>query len=429
MYAIGIDIGTTSICGVVIDTQTGKVVCSRTEPNDTFIETKKTWEKIQDTEKIIAAAKKILKAFEDYPTLVIGLTGQMHGIVYVDEKGKAVSPLYTWQDGRGNLPYQTTTYAKYLGSSSGYGNVTDFYNRIHQLRPKEAVSYCTIMDYLGMVLCGLKKPCMHITNAASLGCFDMENKKFFYDIKIDLCDGYELLGTYHGIPVSVAIGDNQASVFSTLADEKDILLNIGTGSQVSVISEHRKNGKNIETRPYFDGKYLIVGSALCGGRAYRILKDFYQSFLEEAGIKEADVYAIMGKMLDTDEENEHENTLTVDTRFSGTRKDPSVKGKIEGISTDNFTPGNLTKAFLKGMISELHELYVSMEEQRINLIGSGNAVRKNKALVKAAEQKFGGHLKIPCHVEEAAYGAALYGLLANKDFENAAQVQALINFQ
>ena len=41
---------------------------------------------------------------------VIGITGQMHGIVYTDCNGMAISPLYTWQDGRGNLPYGDTTY-------------------------------------------------------------------------------------------------------------------------------------------------------------------------------------------------------------------------------------------------------------------------------------------------------------------------------
>ena len=28
----------------------------------------------------------------------IGITGQMHGILYVDESGRGLSPLYTWQD-------------------------------------------------------------------------------------------------------------------------------------------------------------------------------------------------------------------------------------------------------------------------------------------------------------------------------------------
>lgn len=429
MYAIGIDIGTTSICGVVIDADTGEVVCSRTEQNDTFVKTENSWEKIQNVEKIITSAKKILKGFEKYPTAVIGLTGQMHGIVYVDAQGKAVSPLYTWQDSRGNLPYKGMTYAEYLGSCSGYGNVTDFYNQIHGIRPKEAVSYCTIMDYLGMVLCGLKKPYIHITNAASLGCFDLCSKKFSYQTEIDLCDGYQLLGHYHGIPVSAAIGDNQASVFSTLSDEEDILLNIGTGSQVSVISDKIKNGENIETRPYFEGKYLIVGSALCGGRAYRILKDFYQSVLEAAGVNDVDAYGLMAKMLLQEMEADREDALEVDSRFAGTRKEPSIRGTIQGISVDNFTPQNLTKGFLRGMVKELYSMYEGMGEKKKNLVGSGNAIRKNRALVEISEQVFEGHLKIPCHREEAAYGAALYGLLANKNFKNASQVQKIIKYE
>lgn len=140
MYAIGIDIGTTSICGIVLDTDSGAVVKSRTEASDAFIATPNSWEKIQDTGKVIGLALEILESFADYPAAVIGLTGQMHGIVYVDEKGRAVSPLYTWQDNRGNLPYGDTTYACHLGSFSGYGNVTDFYNRVNHLRPDSAVS-------------------------------------------------------------------------------------------------------------------------------------------------------------------------------------------------------------------------------------------------------------------------------------------------
>ena len=32
----------------------------------------------------------------------------MHGILYVDADGNAVSPLYTWQDARGSLPHSRT---------------------------------------------------------------------------------------------------------------------------------------------------------------------------------------------------------------------------------------------------------------------------------------------------------------------------------
>lgn len=425
MYAIGIDIGTTSICGVVLDTDTGKVVKSRTEMSNAFIETENAWEKIQDTEKIIAIAIEILESFSEYPAVVIGLTGQMHGIVYVNKEGKAVSPLYTWQDGRGNLPYQETTYAAYLGSFAGYGNVTDFYNRVNHIRPDAAVTHCTIMDYLGMVLCGRKSPVIHATSGASLGCYDIKENMFRYDIDAQISTGFDLVGTYKGVPVSVAIGDNQASVFSTLANSEDLLLNVGTGSQISIISDRALQGENIEARPYFEGKYLIVGAALCGGRAYGILKDFYTAFLKAAGVENVDVYSVMNGMI----AQMLESPLQVDTRFAGTRKQPELCGSIQGITGDNFTPANLTYGLLEGMMSELHEMYQQMGEKRVNLVGSGNGIRKNKTLIRIAEHMFEGSLKIPAHTEEAACGAALFGLVAAGVCKDASEAQKLIRYE
>lgn len=63
------------------------------------------WEKIQDAGAIVKKDEKLLDDLLDkYPqTERIGLTGQMHGIVYIDQTGTCVSPLYTWQDGRGSL--------------------------------------------------------------------------------------------------------------------------------------------------------------------------------------------------------------------------------------------------------------------------------------------------------------------------------------
>lgn len=163
MQAIGIDIGTTSICGVAVDTDNGKIIKSVTKNSDAFIKGCAEWEKIQSVEKIISSAFEIIDSFINKETAVIGVTGQMHGIVYIDKDGNAVSPLYTWQDERGNLEYKDTTYAKYMNSCTGYGNVTDFYNRENGIRPQNAVTYCTIHDYFVMKLCGLKEPIIHTT--------------------------------------------------------------------------------------------------------------------------------------------------------------------------------------------------------------------------------------------------------------------------
>ena len=92
MNAIGIDIGTTSVCGVMIDTVTGELKKSRTENSNSFIDGCADWEKIQSVDKIINLATEILESLVDKDTAVIGVTGQMHGIVYTDTNGEAVSP-------------------------------------------------------------------------------------------------------------------------------------------------------------------------------------------------------------------------------------------------------------------------------------------------------------------------------------------------
>lgn len=425
MQAIGIDIGTTSICGVVIDTESGKLLRSVTKNSDAFIPTENSWEKIQSVEKIISIADSILEECICDETAVIGVTGQMHGIVYTDAEGKAVSPLYTWQDGRGNLPYGNSTYAEHLGSHSGYGNVTDFYNRENGLVPAEAVNFCTIHDYLVMHLCGLKKALVHSSDAASFGCYDIEKNTFSYENGVEVVADYRIAGKHKGIPVSVAIGDNQASVLSSLSSNDDILLNVGTGSQISLVSDHVIEAANIETRPYFEGQYLIAGSALCGGRAFAVLKEFYRALLNyKESVSEGEVYGIMDRML----ENSVSTTLKVDTRFSGSRADETIRGSITGISTENFTPEQLTRGVLEGMTNELYDMYAAMGIKKSGVVGSGNGIRKNKALTEIAAAKFGNTVKIPCHTEEASFGAAMFGMLAAGICKTAKEAQSFIRY-
>ncbi len=422
--AIGIDIGTTSICGVVIDTKTGELIQSITKDSEAFLDGCAPWEKIQSVDKIIAISTEILNSLISDATQVIGVTGQMHGIVYVDDKGKSLSPLYTWQDGRGNQPFGDTTYAEFLGSSSGYGTVTDFYNRQNDLVPKNASGFCTIQDYFVMQLCGLTKPLVHITDAASFGLFDLKTKQFTYDNNMDVVEGYRIAGTYKKIPVGVAIGDNQASVLSSLSCDTEALINVGTGSQVSVICDDLIAADQIEIRPFFEGKYLAVGAALCGGRAYAVLKDFYKSLLSMlTDVDDKTVYGLMAELLQKDGE-----PLRVDTRFAGTRADKMLRGGIYDVSVENFTPTALTKGVLEGMVKELYDMYLSMNVSISGIVGSGNGIRKNKALAEAAERMFGHSLKIPCHTEEAAFGAALYGMIASGLCKDMSEAGKLIKY-
>lgn len=425
MKAIGIDIGTTSICGILLDCTSGEILKSVTKNSDAFINTQNEWEKIQDTDKIISIALSITDELICDDTAVIGITGQMHGIVYFDEKGTAISPLYTWQDTRGNLKYNNTqTYSEFLNLPAGYGSVTDFYNTENGLRPENAIGYCTIHDYFAMTLSGRKTPIIHTSDAASFGGFDLKTNRFDKELAGEISCGFDIIGEYKGVPVSVAIGDNQASVFGALSNDDDILLNIGTGSQISVISSEIINGENIEVRPYTDNNYLIVGAALCGGRAYSMLEKFYSDIVYAATGERINMYGIMDNM-----PLSASSHLTADTRFGGTRKNPSITGGISNITTENFTPGELRFAFLTGIITELYNMFCEMNIRKNALVGSGNGIRKNKALLEAAENIFGAKMKIPAHMEEAAFGAALFGMTAIGNFGSVEDIKKIIRYE
>ena len=355
----------------------------------------------------------------------------MHGIMYVDREGECIGSLYTWQDERGAIPcpcYGGKSVCDFLADTygiriyPGYGLATHLYNQRAGLVPEGAVKICTIMDHIGMKMTGRKEPVMHSSNAASLGIFDVRERRFMREIirdagisedfLPDISDEFAALGKYRGRTVGLAIGDNQAGFLGAVDDiDHAILLNMGTGGQVSVCSDIFFEEYGIEARPFLPGKYLLVGASLCGGRAYAILERFFRLYSEAADLKETDHYEVMERLMDQRmKEMVPETRIRVTTTFSGTREEPMKRGKIEGIDVDNFTPGNLICGFLDGMAEELYGMYEVMacgaEVSAETLILSGNGFRKNRHLRRIAEEKFGMKAVLSECCEEAACGAA-----------------------
>lgn len=485
MKTIGIDIGTTTISAVVLDTENQNVLEARTITNGSFIQTEQEWERIQDVSVIVSKAQKVLdELLELHPDAqAIGLTCQMHGILYLDEQGNCLSPLYTWQDGRANqtLGEQSgsawlkggsteETYVSYAvrktkrNAAAGYGLATHFYQVCNQLVPKNSAAICTIGDYLGMVLTGRKKPLIHATNAASLGFYDVKEGHFDQDaleqLGIDtkllpeVTEQYEVLGTYHGIPISTALGDNQASFLGSVGMQEQVLLvNMGTGGQISVFSHEFFEAEGIEARPFGQGTYLLAGSSLCGGRAYAILEKFFRSYVQALGLEDGSQYDILGKLAqkeaqkrgaakeqqqevrkcgtakeqnctsgnetaDTKKQVCAQDAMQVVTTFHGTRVNPALRGSITNISEDNFTPEGLAYGVLDGMAQELYDMFCLIQNgtgiKAEHIVASGNGLRKNKVLRDIFSHKFQADVTLAQYEEEAACGAAISASLAAK---------------
>ncbi len=442
MNILGIDIGTTTITALVLCTQTKSVIKSCTLSNDSFIEGK-SFEKLQDAEKIIAIVKQAVKNVTDGITVdAIGVTGQMHGILYLNENMKPCSPLMIWQDERGNEIFEgNKTYAQYLTektgikAASGFGLTTHFYNIKNKLVPQNAVMLSTVHDYLVSVLTG-EKPVTHSSDGASLGFFDLENLCFSQKaLKLaEIDEGFlpEIIKSTsiagktncnflpQGIPVGVAIGDNQASFLGSVANKNAVLVNVGTGSQVSFITDTVKPVEIGEIRPLTDDKYIYVGASLCGGRAYAVLKNFFSLCADMLGGSKDDLY----EKMDALSENIFSLTdrLTVNCEFCGSRENPSKRGFIENIGVNNFTPEKLICGVLKGVSDELKEMFTYAREifalSPDELVCSGNGLRKSAVWREIFSRDFSLSATLPKHSEEAATGACVFAAAASGLYDN-----------
>ena len=82
MNTLGIDIGTTSICVVVYHEEEKKILVSRSASN-AFIPQEGFR---QDAETIVRKVQNLLKEVSGFPFDAVGISTQMHGIVYVNAK-------------------------------------------------------------------------------------------------------------------------------------------------------------------------------------------------------------------------------------------------------------------------------------------------------------------------------------------------------
>ena len=420
---LGLDIGTSSLSLAVIDDK-GNVLDTFNITNDAKTERRG----VQDAENILTRTLALIDVAErTYKNVrAVGIAGQMHGIVYLDSQGNAVSPLYTWQfnedDGMSRIQARQITG---MDVPEGYGLITHYYLTEKGEVPENAAKLCTIMDYICLKLTGGNSPVIHPTNAASLGFYDIKNNCFFIEklkkLGIDAsllprCTVNGGIGEYKGAKVYVPIGDHQASFLSVSAEcgaEKCVLINFGTGSQITIAGRaeaaQRYNAEEgIELRPFFDGLYLKSYSALCGGYAYALAERFIRSIVYAACGDDSEQYELMARLA---MEDAQKKPPIVCTAFCGTRYDGSITGSVTGITPDNFTPGLLLRGIMRGMVQELYDAYRKMSaSENMRIFASGNAIRKNKLLKAAVCDIFASDPEVLPDAEEAAAGAALFAM-------------------
>lgn len=431
MLTLGIDIGTTSVCAVIYDSDNSRILKSVNQNNDTLLPSDPDCY-VQDAERMERLIFQIIeKVWDTYSPEAIGITGQMHGIVYTDAGGRAVSPLITWKDKRADrLLKPALSYAGQLAKKTGYpffagyGLASHFYLGKNGQLPEGAAYLMTIADYVAWRLSGNGEVKIDPSMAASLGGFCLKRGGFDVDAlqragvdtsflppvltKEELGEKRRL-GFYKGVPVYAAIGDNQASFLAAAKQpEEGICVNVGTGSQVSVFHKTLDLTACTDIRPYFGQGYLYVGASLNGGKAYALLGEFYKEICRQFAAAEPEPFAVMNRI---SVQCEDTKGLKFSPLFYGARGSEDIFGTIKGLTASNFHVPELTRALIRGMAEELYSMYLSFPEKirqgKRRIYAGGNGMRKNDVLRWEVEQVFGLPVELGVFEEEAAVGAAI----------------------
>jgi len=448
MHLVGLDAGTTSISGVLLNVTTGTVERVVSVPHGADLSSEDTDVSLQDPEMIRETLETVLRVLVDEArsdgadrtvsesVLGIAVTGQVHGILYVDGSGDALSPLYTWQDLRGRRVRASddtssqeswTAWARARSGynlPSGYGLLTHCINMDAGLVPPRAEQITTILGYLSMRLAGASSPRIDATDAHSLGLFAIDRNGFdlvaAQELGIEarllpdvVPPGTKLGSTSDGIPVFVGLGDNQAAIIgSVLHADRSILINVGTSSQLSMICPDALEVPvpDLELRPFPGNRHLLSGAALCGGSAFAMLERLFRDVCRRYG--DVDPGPLFDRMVSADLD-----TLSADlvpdvrTQFLGTRDDPDARGSISRLGPANLTPDFLIAGFLSGIAGELARFRSALpgplRKRATRIVAVGNGLRRNSLLRTILERELELPVVLPEAAEEAALGAAI----------------------
>ncbi|MDP6779602.1 MAG: FGGY family carbohydrate kinase, partial [Candidatus Latescibacteria bacterium] len=340
---LGLDVGTTTLTALVLEVDTGEVVTVRTAPNTCEVTSaegrargRSEWDAAQMAElaREVAAAAVAAGGTVDG----IGVTGQMHGMLLLSDGCRPLGPYVGWQDQRGNDPMgrgpetyvgQMQALSEETGAlhrgcrpAAGYLGTTLYWMATNDLLPEEPFVASFMPDMIAASLTDTQ-PVTDATNAAGSGFFDAIDRGWREDLIDALGLSTDILpdvrasceragglsseaaratGMPAGTPVAVACGDNQASFAGSVGDyEQTLLINVGTGGQVSARVPRPTPTEELEARPHMDGGYLLVGAGLVGGRSYAWLRDFFRQVGEAffGGTGDEDLYEVMNRLAAT----------------------------------------------------------------------------------------------------------------------------------
>lgn len=436
--SLGIDIGTTSVAAVVIGRSSNERLFALSKNHEAgILLSDGIFE--QDSHKVFST---LISIISDIPSDIkekitsIGVTGQMHGVILFNNQKS--SNLVTWQDKRASKSGKLSE----INQINGCEHLKDgfAFTTLYMIKDQfPDYEHCgTIQDYFVWLLTGKpERVSIDFTDAASWGIYNLNTNIWDDDAisKLGIPKGIlpqivpcgtkvgvlsdewaNKLGLTSKIPVTAAIGDNQASIIGSSDD--GLILTIGTGNQLSVVLEREvafslEPKPTYELRPFINNKLLAVSAPLSGGSSWKFLVDSIRMWIKELDLTPDWTDDIVYEKIDNLalKSIEKNNLPVFDPSILGERWDINKRGHVSNINLDNFSLSEISASLAIGIMRNLKgNLPESVVTSQTKLIANGNAVHKSKALQKAIEIIFGIKPTLMNSQEEAATGAAILGI-------------------
>ncbi|XP_055861455.1 sedoheptulokinase-like isoform X2 [Biomphalaria glabrata] len=398
---LGLDLGTTSAKAVLLGSN-GVVLASQSCPTCSEVASDigdRGYE--QSPIQVLKVLNKLVLSLVKENKMKItgiGVTGQMHGVMFWGKGSEDISSLdhvdnsvtsnlFTWQDQRCTGQILETLPKIDQSLSTGFGCATMFWlarNRPGFFKDGQYTCCGSIVDYLVAVLCGLDHPVTSDQLAASFGYFDetlchwssilQEDKEFPVHLLPTIVRSGEKVGQVNSsfqdwptdVPVYVGMGDVQCAMYAALSSPQHAVVNISTSIQLGfVIPEidmprvKQECPESIAFFPYFFGQKLALFAGLNGGNVIQHLVESLIKWFQDLGIhSDLSATTLLPRLQQlADLEINRDTSLSISPILFGERHDPGMCGHIKGITSTNVgNIGAVFKAVSEGLVDHLHAM-------------------------------------------------------------------------
>ncbi len=443
-YLIGIDIGTSGTKSVLFEGN--KVIATHTSEYPVY-QPQNGWAEQNPEDWWYAACetlKEITKDIDSTQIAGIGLSGQMHGLVMLDENNDVIRPSIIWCDQR------TAAECEEIEKAVGHDKLIEITanpaltgftaSKIMWIKKHEPENYAKCKhillpkDYVRFKLTG--EYATDVSDASGMQLMDIKNRCWsdeilnILDIDKSLlakmhesCEvsGYvtekaaEYIGIAVGIPVAAGAGDNAAAAIGTgIVTNGKAFVTIGTSGVVFAHTDEPKIDTKGRVHTFccaVPGKWHVMGVTQAAGLS---LKWFRENFCKELSYMEMDKLAEK-KPIGADR-------LLYLPYLMGERTphlDADARGVFFGLSASHDV-GNMIRAVMEGVAYSLRDCFdvlceMGIGPNEITACGGGGTSRLWREMLA---DLFDCTVKTITSSESPALGAAILAGVCSGEFES-----------